>query len=284
LHGNNNTVFCYLNMGKKILFCNCSSERIKPERLESIKGNLIKSNVDLISIQDLCGMSVHNKESIKSIFNKEDDYLIIGCHTRAMKLLLENTGIETQDHSIRFINFLDSDNEEILRETEFFNDSNDLLEKDSPIRNQLPIAIGTEIRNTNGWIPWYPVIDYSRCTSCGQCADFCLFGVYEKSDGKIKVINPEGCKNNCPACARICPQTAIIFPKYNLGGAIGGSDVIDEISEQKRQAEDINTLLNGDIYSALEQRKIKRRSIIREEAMNKAIEERLNALKNNKQI
>src|SRR5262249_29358330 len=24
---------------------------------------------------------------------------------------------------------------------------------------------------------WYPVIDYSRCTNCMECLDFCLFGV-----------------------------------------------------------------------------------------------------------
>ena len=25
---------------------------------------------------------------------------------------------------------------------------------------------------------WYPVIDFSRCTNCMECIDFCLFGVY----------------------------------------------------------------------------------------------------------
>lgn len=270
MHRNNNTVFCYLNMGKKILFCSCHSERIKPERLRSIGESLIKTDVDLFSIHDLCGASVHNKESLKSVFNKNDEYLIIGCHSRGMTLLLETAGVATRDYSCKFINFLESDNEEIIRETDSFKEGNDLTRR----------AEVKEIRNSSEWISWYPVIDYSRCTSCGQCADFCLFGVYDKQDGKVTATHPEGCKNNCPACARICPQTAIIFPKYKPGGAIGGSDVIDEISEQKRQTEDINTLLNGDIYSALEQRKIKRKSIIREEAMNKAIEERLNALNN----
>jgi NAD-dependent dihydropyrimidine dehydrogenase PreA subunit len=257
-------------MGKKILFCNCVSERIKPERLRSIWESLIKINIDLFSVHDLCGVSVHSKESIKSIFNKKDEYLIIGCHTRGMTLLLQTAGVDTRDYSCRFINFLESDFEEILKETDSFKEGNDLTGG----------ASITEIRTSSEWISWYPLLDKSRCTTCGQCADFCLFGVYDKQDGKVVVTHPEGCKNNCPACARICPQTAIIFPKYKPGGAIGGSDVIDEISEQKRQTEDINTLLNGDIYSALEHRKIKRNSIIMEEAMNKAIEERLNALNN----
>lgn len=260
-------------MGKKILFCNCNSEKINSERLSSIRASLMELNVDLFSFNDLCGASVHYKESIKSIFGKNDEYLIIGCHTRAMKLLLEKTGVVMQDHSIRYINFLESDNEEIIRGLESFKEGIDLTGRTDV----------KEIGNHSEWIPWYPVIDYSRCSNCGQCAEFCLFGVYDKPDGRVTVVNPEGCKTNCPACARICPQTAIIFPRYKLGGAIGGSDVIDEISEQKRQTEDINTLLNGDIYSALEQRKLKRKSIIREEAMNKAIEERLNALNNLKQ-
>src|SRR5690349_15887991 len=29
-----------------------------------------------------------------------------------------------------------------------------------------------------GWKPWFPVIDYDRCTNCMQCLSFCLFGVY----------------------------------------------------------------------------------------------------------
>ena len=29
------------------------------------------------------------------------------------------------------------------------------------------------------WKPWFPVIDYDRCTNCMQCLSFCLFGVYK---------------------------------------------------------------------------------------------------------
>jgi len=257
-------------MGKKIVFCNCESDRIEPEKLLSVEKILIDAKIDLIKIFDICGISVLDKEKLRSIFSVNDEYLIVACHSRAIKLLFEKAGIDSGDYSIKFINFFELHNEEITSETKSF------LERDD--RNQRPVI--EEIRNNADWTPWFPVIDYARCTSCGQCADFCLFGVYEKTDGKINIINPQACKNNCPACARICPQTAIIFPKYKPGGAIGGSDVTDEISEQKRQVEDINAILNGDIYSVLEQRKMKRKSIIREEAMNKAIEERLNALNN----
>jgi hypothetical protein len=71
---------------------------------------------------------------------------------------------------------------------------------------------------------WYPVIDYSRCTGCRKCVDFCLFGVYALADGRVAVTNPDNCKNGCPACARTCPQCAIIFPHYFADPAIAGAE------------------------------------------------------------
>lgn len=73
---------------------------------------------------------------------------------------------------------------------------------------------------------WYPVIDYSRCTNCMECLDFCLFGVYgiDKVD-RILVENQDNCKRGCPACSRVCPEQAIIFPDYKTpaiaGAAVG---------------------------------------------------------------
>lgn len=72
---------------------------------------------------------------------------------------------------------------------------------------------------------WYPVIDYSRCTNCMECIDFCLFGVYgvDKHD-RILVENQDSCKKGCPACSRVCPEHAIIFPDYKTP-AIAGAPV-----------------------------------------------------------
>src|SRR5437588_9360854 len=51
---------------------------------------------------------------------------------------------------------------------------------------------------------WYPVIDYSRCTNCMECIDFCLFGVYGV-DGQERILveNQDSCKRGCPACSRV---------------------------------------------------------------------------------
>src|SRR5262245_41822033 len=64
--------------------------------------------------------------------------------------------------------------------------------------------------NAAPWKPWFPVIDYSRCTNCMQCLSFCLFDVYGVSnDSKIQVQNQSNCKTDCPACSRVCPEIAI---------------------------------------------------------------------------
>ena len=72
---------------------------------------------------------------------------------------------------------------------------------------------------------WYPVIDYSRCTNCMECIDFCLFGVYgvDKVD-TILVEQPDNCRKGCPACSRVCPENAIIFPQHKTPAIAGSPD------------------------------------------------------------
>ncbi|NNJ25313.1 ATP-binding protein [Alienimonas chondri] len=71
---------------------------------------------------------------------------------------------------------------------------------------------------------WYPVIDYDRCTNCMECVDFCLFGVYGvDGDGDVLVEQQDSCKKGCPACSRVCPANAIVFPGHKTP-AIAGAD------------------------------------------------------------
>jgi Pyruvate/2-oxoacid:ferredoxin oxidoreductase delta subunit len=71
---------------------------------------------------------------------------------------------------------------------------------------------------------WYPVLDKSRCTNCGHCLQFCIFDVYEvDGDDGVTAAKPDNCKPGCPACSRICPESAIIFPYYRRDDAISGA-------------------------------------------------------------
>jgi NAD-dependent dihydropyrimidine dehydrogenase PreA subunit len=94
---------------------------------------------------------------------------------------------------------------------------------------------------------WYPVIDYNRCTNCLECLDFCLFGVYGVDAlERILVENQDQCKKGCPACSRVCPQQAIIFPEYK-SPAIAGADtgVVGGLKI------DLSKLFGGEIGDAL---------------------------------
>jgi NAD-dependent dihydropyrimidine dehydrogenase PreA subunit len=72
---------------------------------------------------------------------------------------------------------------------------------------------------------WYPVIDRKRCTDCLECLEFCLFGVYDvDSEGRLSVARPDLCKPGCPACSRVCPEQAVIFPLYADDPAVAGAD------------------------------------------------------------
>ncbi len=72
---------------------------------------------------------------------------------------------------------------------------------------------------------WYPVIDYSRCTNCMECLDFCLFGVYGVDRIEtILVEQPDNCRKGCPACSRVCPENAIIFPQHKTPAIAGSPD------------------------------------------------------------
>jgi len=145
--------------------------------------------------------------------------------------------------------------------------------RDGKPMNQPPAAGGTH------WKPWFPVIDYDRCTNCMQCLSFCLFDVYGvDGNQKIQVQNQDNCKTNCPACSRVCPEVAIMFPKYS-GGPINGAPVSDADLSREKMKVDISSLLGGDIYSSLRTRSEAAKSrFSKERSPDKALDERKKCL------
>ncbi len=129
------------------------------------------------------------------------------------------------------------------------------------------------------WKPWFPVIDYDRCTNCMQCLSFCLFGVYGVDDaGHIQAQHQDNCKTNCPACSRVCPEAAIMFPKYKAG-PINGDLVSAADLQREKMKVDISALLGGDVYSLLRQRSERAKSrFSKERDADKALLERKKCL------
>lgn len=95
----------------------------------------------------------------------------------------------------------------------------DLASADEPVSE--PGSL--EEVSDEGTSRWYPVLDYSRCAGCKQCFNFCLFGVYALEEDRVVAVQPDNCKPGCAACARVCPQGAIMFPHYWSDPAIAGA-------------------------------------------------------------
>jgi Pyruvate/2-oxoacid:ferredoxin oxidoreductase delta subunit len=222
-------------MNHQIYICGCEQGgKISPETVTTLRNQLEQQNKDYIYIQDMCGSIPKNPQDMISIKDSEKS-VIIGCQPRAMECLLDYAIFCTCGSKIDYYH------------------ADTVLENEDLLTN-LKTERGTvsTIEYKEDWKPWYPVIDYSRCTSCQKCLNFCLFGVYEKGDdGKVLVTNPSNCKDLCPACARACPDLAIIFPKHHESTIDGQSDIISGQSEDSI----IDKIQNEDVYKVLSQRR-----------------------------
>jgi len=152
-------------------------------------------------------------------------------------------------------------------------DANRVAETVESVRAQ------TNAAKHGDWKPWFPVIDYDRCTNCMQCLSFCLFGVYGVDEQqRIQVQNNDNCKTNCPACSRVCPEAAIMFPKYKAG-PINGEVVSNADLQREKMKIDISALLGGDVYAMLRERSEKAKSrFSKERDADKALKERQKCL------
>lgn len=119
-----------------------------------------------------------------------------------------------------------------------------------PVEGDSAALVPGQLRDFSSEEPgrrWYPVIDYSRCTNCMECIDFCLFGVYGVDTlDRILVEAQDNCKKGCPACSRVCPENAILFPQHKTP-AIAGAE--GEVAGLKI---DLSRLFGGDGKDALE--------------------------------
>ena len=74
--------------------------------------------------------------------------------------------------------------------------------------------------------PWFPIIISDKCDGCAKtgkprCVEFCSNGVFVFQNGQSVVANPANCGKdcsipNCSACAPLCHNKAISFPKRNV--------------------------------------------------------------------
>lgn len=191
-----------------ILVCHCATAQVlSSEAKEAALRQLRESGAAFETVADLCELAARKDPAFQRLA-ADGPLRIYACHPRAVKGLLAAAGVP-------------ADGAEIV-----------------DLRGQA--AAGTAPG------AWFPVIDFDRCNHCMQCLSFCLFGVFAATAGKIRVAHPDNCKPNCPACARVCPEAAIIFPKHPEPVIHGGNSL--------RVKVDVSALLGGDVYQTLRRR------------------------------
>ena len=202
------------------------------------------------AVADLCGMAADRHPRLRH-WAQAEPLSIVACFPRAIRWLFEAAGAPLDLGRTRLFNMRTQSPEEIARELLKGAGSGMIEEKSVPSASNHQSSIED---HQSDWVPWFPVIDYERCRNCKQCVNFCLFGVYGLSDeGRVQVQNPAGCKTNCPACARMCPASAIIFPKY-ANSPINGDDVAPSPQAQSESPRDLRRLLQGDVYDKIRRR------------------------------
>ncbi len=217
-----------------ILFCNCShSDIIKSGVKSAVLEALQQRGIVFKGLNGLCRAAKERQPFLKEF--AQHGGLVIACYPRAVKWLFHWSGNPLDEDKVTILNMRTQNPELIISELDKL-----LTAKGEPVIDKF---VGED-----NWIPWFPVIDKDRCSNCKQCMNFCLFSVYKQSqEGRVIVENPANCKTNCPACAKMCPQQAIIFPKYEHS-PINGDEVMSENEGDTKQDPaniDINKMLRN---------------------------------------
>ncbi len=167
-------------------------------------------------VDDLCRLVADEPEEVKQLAQGT----IIACHQRVVQSHMDLLGIKPGT----IIEARKKDTKEVLASFNISDNSTEHRPED--ILKEIEALPVYDSKDA-----WYPVIDKSKCTECAKCFDFCLFGVYTVENKKVKVTQPNNCKNNCPACARMCPGKAIVFPKYDKSPINGGTEIEEVFTE-----------------------------------------------------
>ncbi len=195
----------------RVTICACASRSfIDKDKVAGIAAVLKNKGYHVIVEADLCRKVMEASPDMPDVAQGT----ILACHLRAIESHLNWLGFEAG----QLVDIRNQGTHDILSQFDIAHpDTENVVGKDEvkKVIGEFPLEEGVDA--------WYPVLDKNRCTECGKCHDFCLFGVYTVENKKVRVTNPRNCKNNCPACARMCPSKAIIFPKYEKSPINGGT-------------------------------------------------------------
>lgn len=228
----------------KLTLCACCTRTfIDKDNVAKVAAAASVSGWDVEIVDDLCAIAQNKDAKMGDIAQGA----VVACHERAVKSLIEYCGADAGT----LLNIRSNDALSVLAALGIDTDKVDaeaLAQKTEEYRQLI-----ASMPSHPGDDAWYPTIDKDVCAECGKCLDFCPFGVYEMVDDRVRVVHPQNCKNNCPACARTCPASAVIFPKYTNSPINGG------VEKQENAIQiDTKTLFSAAFKERLEARRLKR--------------------------
>ncbi len=235
-----------MSQPSNIVVCRCDYYHMVSETAcARLAEALAHAGIPFESVPDLCELAA-NKDSRLTAWTGTDQLKIVACFPRAVRWLFCSARAPLDNDRVELFDARTGNIDEIIS----------ALTADGPA-SATDSAVSHKGQKGD-WIPWFPVIDYHRCTNCKQCLNFCLFGVYALSDDNtVEVAKPDGCKTNCPACARVCPERAIIFPKYEKS-PINGDEVDESDVDDEKEKSELEELLGGDIHEIIRKRKARK--------------------------
>ena len=228
--------------GPLTVFCQCAHrEYLSPETRRALAASLRAAAVDLWEVRDLCEATVSDAAGLARL-RAAERVTVLACRPRAVRWLLHAGGVDMAPDRLTVVDLRTLSPEAALHAC-------GLTRVDGEASLPAPEP------KPESWVPWFPVIDRARCTNCRQCLSFCPFGVYALSaEKRVEVRNPRQCKDNCPACARVCPELAIVFPKCP-DSPIDGAEVTEADLVRRRDFAEKAMRSGGDMRALLARRR-----------------------------
>ena len=250
-----------MNATGLIVYCDCACWAALPaDTKQAVRAGL--TGFEIEAVADLCELAARKDPALKR-WAETPGLQIVACHPRAIRWLFAYAGAplptDAVIHNMRLesaeaiLARLRSASREHLAPREYIAPHEYFAPREHTGGISPPGDERSPLKKPGEWVPWFPVIDYDRCQGCRQCFEFCLFGVYTVEGATVRVAQPDHCKTGCPACARVCPHSAIVFPKFKDGPISGAEGELTDVGRDGLKA-DLAGLSQGEIMSLLRRR------------------------------